>query len=82
MIILLYSVSIIGAAGIPAKYGGFETLAENLVLNAPFNIMYTVFCSKKLYANKIVNKYKNTQLCYINLSPNGISSILYDFISM
>lgn len=76
------NVSIIGTAGIPAKYGGFETLAENLVLNIPPDVRYTVFCSKKFYTSKIVNNYKNTGLCYINLSPNGISSILYDFISM
>lgn len=76
------NISIIGTAGIPANYGGFETLAEHLVLNAPPNVRYTVFCSRKFYTSKITNRYKNTNLCYINLSPNGISSIIYDFVSM
>jgi hypothetical protein len=74
-------ISIIGTAGIPARYGGFETLAENLVRKRIGDIQYTVFCSARLYPQK-------QQLCfgaklkYIQLSANGITSMLYDLISM
>lgn len=74
-------VSIIGTVGLPAKYGGFETLAENLVkyLNDKYDI--TVYCSSKSYTEKIAS-YNGAKLKYINLNANGIQSILYDIISI
>ena len=74
-------VFIIGTAGIPARYGGFETLAENLVKNKAKDIEYTVFCSAKLYHEKQA-AYLGAKLKYINLSANGASSILYDLLCM
>jgi hypothetical protein len=74
-------ISIIGTAGIPAKYGGFETLAENLVANKLAQIQYTVFCSAKLYKTRPAS-YLGADLKYLNLSANGMSSILYDLICM
>jgi hypothetical protein len=74
-------ISIIGTAGIPAKYGGFETLAENLVKNKTGDMEYTVFCSDKLYHEKHTT-YLGARLKYINLSANGASSILYDLLCM
>lgn len=75
-------VSIIGTSGIPAQYGGFETLAENLVKNKADDIEYKVFCSAKLYKKNRKKDYYGTKLCYINLSANGMTSILYDLICM
>jgi hypothetical protein len=74
-------ISIIGTAGIPARYGGFETLAENLVRNRKHETQYTVFCSTKMYRIK-QKEYLGAKLKYINLNANGINSIWYDFISM
>ena len=75
------TVSIIGTAGIPARYGGFETLAENLVKNKTAEIDYTVFCSAKLYPERVEN-YLDARLRYVNLNANGMSSIFYDLICM
>ena len=75
------TVSIIGTAGIPAKYGGFETLAENLVKNKTENIEYTVFCSSKLYREK-PESYLNARLCFVNIKANGIGSVFYDLVCM
>ena len=75
------TVSIVGTNGVPARYGGFETLAENLVKNKTVGIEYTVFCSAKLYREK-QEKYLGAKLRYVNLSANGASSIFYDLISM
>jgi hypothetical protein len=74
-------ISIIGTAGIPAKYGGFETLAENLVTHSISQVKYTVFCSAKLYPQK-QNTYHGAELKYINMNANGLSSIFYDFFCM
>lgn len=75
------TLSIIGSVGVPAKYGGWETLVENIIefLNKDFEII--VFCSAKSYENKISN-YKGVELKYINFKANGIQSIFYDAISL
>jgi hypothetical protein len=75
------NISIIGTVGIPARYGGFETLAENLVKSKTEGMKYTVFCSAKAYQEKPKN-YLGAKLRYVNLNANGISSIPYDLICM
>ena len=41
-------VAIVGTQGVPANYGGFETLVENIIgENCPKDVSYTVFCSSK-----------------------------------
>jgi glycosyltransferase involved in cell wall biosynthesis len=77
----LKTIHIIGSAGVPACYGGFETIAENLVKNRQGEIHYVVFCSNKIYKIRPPLLY-GADLKYLNINPNGISSILYDIISM
>ena len=74
-------LSIIGSVGVPANYGGWETLVENIIFLLGDNFEITVFCSSKIYKNKIY-EYKNAKLIYINLYPNGLQSIFYDAISL
>ena len=72
-------VSIIGTVGVPACYGGFETLVENLITDAEVDI--TVYCSSKNYSKK-VDYYKDAKLVYIPLRANGIQSVIYDIASL
>tara|TARA_B100000787_G_C16197031_1_gene301682 strand:+ start:4339 stop:5415 length:1077 start_codon:yes stop_codon:yes gene_type:complete len=74
-------VAIIGTVGIPAKYGGFETLAEYLTKNLGTKYNTTVYCSLKNYDSK-QDRHNNAKLEYINLKANGVQSILYDIISI
>ncbi|HIF6196440.1 TPA: DUF1972 domain-containing protein [Vibrio parahaemolyticus] len=74
-------VCIVGTVGIPACYGGFESLVENLTLHKSENISYTVFCSSKSYSKKLVS-HNNSKLHYIPLKANGAQSILYDILSL
>lgn len=75
-------VSIIGTVGIPANYGGFETLVEQLVRhNQSGNFQYTVYCSTKSYPEQH-QTYQGANLKYVNLKANGAQSILYDIISL
>lgn len=74
-------VNVIGTVGIPACYGGFESLVQNLVEHQNINVKYRVFCSSKTYSKK-QKKYKNADLVYIPLHANGISSIFYDILSL
>lgn len=75
-------VAIIGSVGVPANYGGFETLVENIIgRRSSHELKYTVFCSTKNYYYKI-RKYKGASLKYIKLSANGAMSVLYDGFSL
>jgi glycosyltransferase involved in cell wall biosynthesis len=76
-------LAIIGTVGVPAKYGGFETLAEHLVDNLNNDYDITVYCSSKKYTkDQQIKQYKNVNLKYIPLNANGIQSIPYDSISI
>lgn len=76
-------VAIIGTVGLPAKYGGFETLADHLVTNLSDKYDFTVYCSKKKYTKEEqLETYKGAKLEYINLDANGVQSIPYDTISI
>lgn len=76
-------IAIIGTVGVPASYGGFETLAHHLVnqLNSKFDL--TVFCSSKHYKKeRRVSNWNGADLKYIPVKANGVQSIIYDVISM
>lgn len=76
-------IAIIGTAGIPANYGGFETLAAHLVnkLNDKFEI--SVYCSGKRYSRKDRQKtHCGARLIYLPFSANGLQSIVYDCVSI
>ncbi len=75
------NISIIGTVGVPACYGGFETLVENLLDENEQEKRITVYCSSKSYPKR-VSKYKNANLHYIPLNANGAQSILYDIWSL
>ena len=74
-------ISIIGIVGIPAKYGGFETLTEYLTKNLHDSYELTVFCSGKSYSEKL-DSYNSAKLEYVALHANGVQSIPYDIISI
>lgn len=76
-------VAIVGIQGVPAKYGGFETLVENIIgENCSSNIQYTIFCSSKDYETKTDN-YKGAEIRYVPFfHANGIQSTPYDILSM
>lgn len=78
------SISIIGTVGVPANYGGFETLVENLVAyNNTHSLAenLTVYCSSKAYSEKI-STYLGSKIRYIPLRANGVQSIPYDMWSL
>lgn len=78
---ILTKVAIIGIQGIPARYGGFETLVENLVSKNHAQITYTIYCSSKAYEQKL-HHYKGATLKYISLSANGMQSVPYDILAL
>lgn len=78
MLIKKNKIAIIGIQGLPAKYGGYETLVDYLSeYNDSNETDLLIYCSKKHYKVEI-NNYKSANLKYINLPSNGIFSFLYD----
>ncbi|MFE3847469.1 DUF1972 domain-containing protein [Flavobacterium sp. LB3P45] len=76
-------IAIIGTVGLPAKYGGFETLADHLVTHLSDKYNFTVYCSKKKYSKEErISTYKGASLTYIPLDANGVQSIPYDTLSI
>lgn len=76
-------LAIIGTVGLPARYGGFETLAEELVKYLSEDFEITVYCSGKFYAKEEQQStYNGAKLKYIPLEANGFQSIPYDIYSI
>ncbi len=77
----LKKVAIIGTVGLPAIYGGWETLVNHLTQNLKTQFDFTVYCSSKKYSER-PKSFNGVHLDYINLNANGVQSIPYDLIAM
>lgn len=76
-------VAVIGTVGLPANYGGFETLTDHLVRNLGEEYDITVYCSKNRYkAEDRKEKYLNAKLVHLPFNANGVQSIIYDSYSI
>ncbi len=75
-----FRVHIVGTHGVPARYGGFETLADFLCQYLGENYEITVYCNSNKYPVK-VKRYYGAKLKYINLDASGFSGILYDILT-
>ncbi len=76
-------LAIIGCAGIPARYGGFETFAENISGMLKNSMEITVFCDKSFYnKNERTRKWKGINRKFLPLRANGPFSVFYDLISI
>jgi glycosyltransferase involved in cell wall biosynthesis len=73
-------LAIIGTRGIPAQYGGFETLVEFLVRYLSDRLDITVFCSKEQHQK--LRDYNNSHLVYLPFNANGWQAIIYDSLSI
>jgi glycosyltransferase involved in cell wall biosynthesis len=71
-------IAIVGSVGVPASYGGFETLVESLIDGDEHQ--FTVYCSSKYYKLRPAT-YKGAKLVYIPLNANGPMSVVYDILS-
>lgn len=73
-------IHIVGTHGVPARYGGFETLADFLCQNLKDDFELTVYCSAHKYPLK-EKEYHGAKLKYISLEANGFKGIFYDLIT-
>lgn len=76
-------ISFIGTAGVPCRYGGFETLAHQLVDHLGEDYSLQVYCTSHLYPKREGRgPWKNAARFFLPLKANGWQSILYDIISI
>lgn len=79
----LSKVAIIGIAGVPAAYGGFETLIDELIKYAERRGLapaFTIYCSGETPEGD--SDYRGARRHFINIPANGIPSIIYDILSL
>jgi glycosyltransferase involved in cell wall biosynthesis len=74
-------LAFIGSAGIPNRYGGFESFIESCapaLVKGGFEVIVT--CDRRLYSEK--NEYwGGVKLEYLNVPANGAWSTLHDFVA-
>lgn len=73
-------VAIVGTHGVPAKYGGFETLADFLCQNLSSKLQFIVYCNKGLYDERPAF-YHGARLKYLPLNASGFFGIIYDVVT-
>ena len=71
-------LAIVGSVGVPASYGGFETLVESLI--GGDDHQFTVYCSGQYYEQRL-GIYKGATLVYLPINANGPMSVVYDIWS-
>lgn len=74
-------IAIVGIQGLPAKYGGFETLVANLVKNMPEDVEIKIWCSSKEYTEKM-SKFGRADLGYLPFRANGWQGIIMDMVAI
>jgi len=70
-------VAIIGSVGLPANYGGFETMVFYLTKEKNKEFDFTVFC-ETLPKEKRLSEFHGSVLRYLPFKANGAQSIIYD----
>lgn len=76
-----YELAIAGTVGVPGNYGGFETLAEQLVERLSYKVTMLVICSGSSYDNR-APQFHMARLKYLPFKANGVTSVLYDTIGL
>ncbi len=73
-----------GTVGLPAAYGGFETLADQLTQRLSAQRSIQVFCTGKRYPDIRTRPQRvgGATLAYVEWDANGWQSVPYDFISL
>lgn len=73
-------VHIVGTHGVPAKYGGFETLADFLCQHLGSKLSLTVYCNAHKYPVR-ERTYHGASLKYLKIEANGFTGIFYDLFT-
>lgn len=79
-------IGVVGTMGVPGRYGGFETLAEQLARHiAPATARLVIYCQRSAYPE--AHDQSNTDFAghrrvFVPLRANGPASMLHDPLAM
>lgn len=77
-----FQIAFIGAAGIPNRYGGFESFLEHCApVIAAKGVPTTVTCDARLYQDNCTPDFHGVRREFIGIPANGGMSILHDLIA-
>ncbi|PZN30685.1 MAG: glycosyl transferase [Proteobacteria bacterium] len=75
-------VALVGSVGVPAKYGGFETFAQELGPRlAQLGMQVIVTCDATQYAQR-PREFKGCELLWVPVRANGMPSTLHDGLAL
>ena len=76
-------VAIIGVVGVPARYGGLETLAHHFVLELRDEFELSVYNSMHNYkVEERTSNWEGADIYYLPFKANGAQSVVYDIFAM
>ncbi len=77
-------VPLVGTVGVPARYGGFETLAEQLCRHVPAEeVQFVVYCERGAYAEaERSTNFAGHRRRFLPLRANGIASLFHDALAL
>lgn len=78
------TIAILGSRGLPARYGGFETFADELAKGlVERGIAVTVFCESSFAQSGAKESYGNVCLQYVWAPPIGpLRTVFFDLLSL
>jgi len=77
-------IAIIGTVGVPARYGGFETLAEQLARGIPpADHELVLYCQRSAYPEmKEAEPFVGHRRVLVPLRANGAASMVHDLVAL
>lgn len=77
-------IAIVGTVGVPARYGGFETLAEQLAVGVlPQRAALIIYCQRSAYPEDSgASEFAGHRRVFMPMRANGPSSMLHDVLAM
>jgi glycosyltransferase involved in cell wall biosynthesis len=77
-----FDLAIVGTVGVPGRYGGFETLADQLTQRLHQDFRILVCCTSAGRTAPLPENYLGATLRYFRWEANGWQSIPYDIASL
>lgn len=75
-------LALIGSAGIPNRYGGFESFLEHCGPIFSRNTQTTVVtCDASLYKDDLSRNYLGAERIFVGVKANGASSVIHDLVA-
>jgi hypothetical protein len=79
-------IAVIGTVGAPARYGGFETLVEQLAIRVNSETtQLVIYCQKSAYPEISIgsdSRFAGHDRIFLPIRANGLCSLLHDVVAM